>query len=245
MGMLSKVTSGERLNPCGDANCGANAVPYAANDRVNCVVIDECSGVNISDENAQCINEPGGYNCVCHPGFEGNGYKCKRARSSTSSVIVPTPPSTYYEVDTPREPEHREAPQEDDRCEVRRYMIVICFKLASLRTASTDAVSAKPATLEMDSCARTRAMRNTCGTVRPAFDKAPLKSVNEIAPFCTVQGCTCPTGYALIEYAFDQICRLLEAQPEDPDLPSCDVENNCSPSANCVCPGGCILRIFV
>lgn len=26
MGMLSKVTSGERLNPCGDANCGANAV---------------------------------------------------------------------------------------------------------------------------------------------------------------------------------------------------------------------------
>lgn len=37
----------------------------------------------------------------------------------------------------------------------------------------------------------------------------------------------------MIEYAFDQICRLLEAQPEDPDLPSCDVENNCSPSANC------------
>lgn len=103
-------------------NCknGFTYVPYAANDRVNCVVIDECSGVNISDENVQCINEPGGYNCVCHPGFEGNGYKCKRARSSTSSVIVPTPPSTYYEVDTPREPEHREAPQEDDRCEVRR-----------------------------------------------------------------------------------------------------------------------------
>ncbi|EDS45083.1 nidogen [Culex quinquefasciatus] len=233
MGMLSKVTSGERLNPCGDANCGANAVCVPnGDDSYDLMQLQERLHVRaVRGQRSRQLRRNRRMlrrehlrreRPVYQRAFEGNGYQCERARSSTSSVIVPTPPSTYYEVDTSREPEHWEVPQEDDRFEVRRYMIVTCFKLASLRTASMDAASAKLATLEMDSCARTRAMRITCGTVRPAFDKAPLKS-----------GCTCPTGYALIEYAFDQICRLLEAHPEDPDLPSCDVENNFSPSANC------------
>uniref|UniRef100_A0A1Q3FIC5 Putative low-density lipoprotein receptor n=1 Tax=Culex tarsalis TaxID=7177 RepID=A0A1Q3FIC5_CULTA len=243
MGMLSKVTSGERHNPCDEANCGANTicvpngddsydcnckngftyVPYAANDRVNCVDIDECSGVNICDENAQCINEPGGYNCVCHPGFEGNGYQCERAgsHSSTSSVIVPTPPNTYYEVDTPRVPEHRED-REEDRCEYCSEFADCINGRCECKTgyAGDGFVCENPCDADHvwngETCVRQGSTEEY-----------------EIAPFCTVQGCTCPTGYALIEYAFDQICRLLEAQPEDPDLPSCDVENNCSPLANC------------
>lgn len=38
--------------------------------------IDECSGRNICDENAECFNEPGGYNCRCKSGYTGNGYTC-------------------------------------------------------------------------------------------------------------------------------------------------------------------------
>ncbi|KAL9698056.1 hypothetical protein quinque_001497 [Culex quinquefasciatus] len=207
-------------------NCknGFTYVPYAANDRVNCVEIDECSGVNICDENAQCINEPGGYNCVCHPGFEGNGYQCERAGSSTSSVIVPMAPSTYYEVVTPR----------NRNTGKRRRKTISGNCECKTGYAEDGFVRENPCDADY--------VWNGETCVRQVYTEE-----YEIAPFCTVQGCTCPTGYALIEYALDQICRLLEAQPEDPDLPSCDVENNCSPSANCgcVCPGGCILRIFV
>ena len=41
-----------------------------------CVDIDECTGINICDENAMCYNEPGGYQCHCIEGFEGNGFEC-------------------------------------------------------------------------------------------------------------------------------------------------------------------------
>lgn len=58
-----------------------------------------------------------------------------------------------------------------------------------------------------------------------------------MAPFCQITGCTCPTGYELIEYAVGQTCRALPADDNENDreaegLP-CDVENNCSPNAQC------------
>lgn len=61
--------------------------------------------------------------------------------------------------------------------------------------------------------------------------------IAEVAPFCQSTGCTCPTGYELIEFAVGQTCRAIPAEDNENDrdtegLP-CDVENNCSPYAQC------------
>lgn len=50
-----------------------------------CVDIDECSNINICDENANCINELGGYSCRCRNGYVGNGYIC-RANAEISTT---------------------------------------------------------------------------------------------------------------------------------------------------------------
>lgn len=59
----------------------------------------------------------------------------------------------------------------------------------------------------------------------------------EVAPFCEITGCTCPTGYELIEYAVGQTCRVLPAEDVENETESeglpCDIENNCSPYAQC------------
>ncbi|XP_055600604.1 nidogen-like [Uranotaenia lowii] len=237
MGMLNKISSGEKMNPCDDANCGDNTVcvpnsddsydcnckngftyvPYSSNDVVNCVDIDECSGVNICDENARCINEPGGYKCYCNSGFEGNGFQCEHIGSrSTSSMIVPTPANTYYEV------ENHTPSVEEEMCEH-------CSEFADCIRGRCEC--------KMGYAGDGFICENPCDADHLWNGETCVRQGSteeyEIAPFCTVQGCTCPTGYTLIEYAFDQICRLIEAQPDDPNMPSCDVENNCSPLANC------------
>lgn len=52
----------------------------------------------------------------------------------------------------------------------------------------------------------------------------------EIDPFCHIQGCTCPTGYELIETEETKICRLIdqatELQPEE-KREFCDDELSC------------------
>ncbi|XP_055547444.1 nidogen [Wyeomyia smithii] len=239
MGMLSRITSGETLNPCDDANCGDNTVcvpngddsydcnckngftyvPYVTtnSDRVNCVDIDECSGVNICDENAQCVNEPGGYKCVCNPEYEGNGYQCDpiRLRSTAPPSVVPTPANTYYEI------ESQTLKKEDEACEYcSEYADCVNGQCECRHGFAGDGFVCE----------------NPCDDDQLWNGETCVKHASteeyEIAPFCTTQGCTCPTGYMLIEYAFNQICRLIEAQP-DQHLPSCDVENHCSPFANC------------
>ena len=41
--------------------------------------IDECSKeANECNENAICVNTPGGYECLCKPGYERQGLICKR-----------------------------------------------------------------------------------------------------------------------------------------------------------------------
>lgn len=64
-----------------------------------------------------------------------------------------------------------------------------------------------------------------------------IRVLAEVEPFCEITGCTCPTGYELIEYAVGQTCRVLppedvEKETETETLP-CDVENNCSVYAQC------------
>ena len=38
--------------------------------------VDECTNENICDVNAQCVNTEGSYECVCNPGYSGNGTMC-------------------------------------------------------------------------------------------------------------------------------------------------------------------------
>ena len=43
-----------------------------------CSDINECelSSLNDCDENADCIDAIGSYNCSCNPGYEGDGFNC-------------------------------------------------------------------------------------------------------------------------------------------------------------------------
>ena len=41
------------------------------------VNIDECAdGADNCDENAQCTDTPGSFNCTCNTGYEENGLNC-------------------------------------------------------------------------------------------------------------------------------------------------------------------------
>ena len=43
-----------------------------------CSDINECASdrLNTCDENANCTDTIGGYNCSCKPGYEGDGFNC-------------------------------------------------------------------------------------------------------------------------------------------------------------------------
>lgn len=38
--------------------------------------------------------------------------------------------------------------------------------------------------------------------------------LDEVAPFCHTQGCTCPTGYELIETVQSKTCRLIDSNSD-------------------------------
>ena len=38
--------------------------------------IDECTGSNPCDENANCNNTVGSFTCACNVGYVGNGFNC-------------------------------------------------------------------------------------------------------------------------------------------------------------------------
>ena len=40
--------------------------------------IDECAaGTSSCDTNAECVNTKGSYNCICKPGYHGDGIICE------------------------------------------------------------------------------------------------------------------------------------------------------------------------
>ena len=43
---------------------------------IHYVDLDECQGSNDCDENAQCHNIEGSYNCTCLTGYSGSGFLC-------------------------------------------------------------------------------------------------------------------------------------------------------------------------
>lgn len=88
--------------------------------------------------------------------------------------------------------------------------------------------------------------------------KIPIKMcyfwwIDEIAPLCHSRGCTCATGYEMIETVRSKICRLIERDEDDekcmkflwqrvnytqhyifiPFVVPCDVETNCHQNASC------------
>lgn len=50
-----------------------------------CFDVDECSGQHVCHQDANCLNEPGGYSCRCKPGFYGNGHACIPVTYTTES----------------------------------------------------------------------------------------------------------------------------------------------------------------
>lgn len=55
---------------------------WQANDAGVCEEVDECADpdLNKCDENAECTNQPGFYECDCNEGFTGNGFLCFRKK---------------------------------------------------------------------------------------------------------------------------------------------------------------------
>jgi len=44
--------------------------------------------------------------------------------------------------------------------------------------------------------------------------KISTEEESEVHPFCTNQGCTCASGYKLIQYSYGDICQLIEEDNE-------------------------------
>uniref|UniRef100_A0A1B0GHS0 Putative nidogen n=1 Tax=Lutzomyia longipalpis TaxID=7200 RepID=A0A1B0GHS0_LUTLO len=260
--MLSRAGIDQSVNPCtdGTAKCGENTLCIPAQededaenylcqckngfapDRIvagveHCVDIDECRGVNICDENAECYNELGGYSCICRPGYHGNGYECY-PEGSPAPPPRPEPPSPdpyptpshpqvpeYHEV----EPESRSQPCDSQSvCSTNAICISgLCF---CINGYSGDGRTCIPNCNHdeewvLDQCVH---RQNLDQDYRPE------------------ERCSCPTGFQVIEYSFGTTCIPRENNwifnasafyPQEGGNgrleSSCNVQNNCSPYADC------------
>ncbi|KAL9953458.1 hypothetical protein ACROYT_G040880 [Oculina patagonica] len=53
----------------------------------DCSDIDECAaGTHSCDSNAECINTKGSYNCICKPGYHGDGKNCEDVDECTTGT---------------------------------------------------------------------------------------------------------------------------------------------------------------
>ena len=49
---------------------------------------DECvANFDNCDENAECINTDGGFDCVCNEGYTGDGFTCTRKQNHEKNVV--------------------------------------------------------------------------------------------------------------------------------------------------------------
>ena len=84
---------------CGDGSCPDNKKcvsrttmncecmeGFAANQNDTCSDVDECSIGNKCDLNADCLNLPGTFACVCRSGFHGNGTVCSIGQCSVQGL---------------------------------------------------------------------------------------------------------------------------------------------------------------
>lgn len=69
---LALLATGCPAEDAGDCEPG-----FAASADGQCVDVDECAtDTHDCDPNASCSNTPGGFDCACDDGFEGNGRSC-------------------------------------------------------------------------------------------------------------------------------------------------------------------------
>lgn len=92
---------------CFQCECRNGFTLYEDESGQHCVDIDECSGINICDPNAECFNELGGYSCRCRDGYSGNGHNCESIATNEVSTeqqhqLYTTPEP--YTVPTPNIP---------------------------------------------------------------------------------------------------------------------------------------------
>lgn len=167
-------------------NCKNGFSPSTViNGMQNCDDIDECSGVNICDENANCHNDLGGYSCVCRDGYTGNGYTCSLPRNDGS--MTPSETKNSDEL----LPENLECSQCSENAECFNN-VCVCKNGWSGDGIVCNYNCQYDSVWSIDRCV-------------PSEDEDEI----EVVPFCTLQGCSCSTGYKLIEYATGQLCRLM------------------------------------
>jgi hypothetical protein len=57
-------------------------------DQSACVDINECNiGTDRCDENALCFDQPGGYECRCKAGYNGDGFNCQSIYKSLNNHL--------------------------------------------------------------------------------------------------------------------------------------------------------------
>ncbi|XP_031633983.1 nidogen [Contarinia nasturtii] len=246
IGMINKVVRNSEVNPCTDGTATCNhensvCVPDKPNDSylceckngfyyddaiIACVDIDECAtNENICDQNAVCFNDLGGYSCRCQDGFFGNGYTCyEQVTQEITEEPIQSASTAYPTPNIPGlAPEHWLCDQCSEHADCIRG---VCVCKNGWNGNGVECVY---------NC-RDDSVWN--------IDRCELINVNseeeeaEIAPFCDAHtGCTCATGYELIETIAQKICRLIEkeetsTEDEEDKLP-CDAESNCHENAEC------------
>ena len=73
----------ECVSPTGiDCRCKNG---FELDDTQICVDIDECASKDSCDENANCLNTDGSYECRCRQGFFGDGMSCFKGSCSSSN----------------------------------------------------------------------------------------------------------------------------------------------------------------
>ncbi|GAB0089199.1 Nidogen [Sergentomyia squamirostris] len=252
--MLSRAGLDTASNPCSDgtAICGQNTLCIPSHeeddaenyicqckngfspDRIvngveHCVDIDECSGVNICDVNAQCYNELGGYSCICNPGYQGNGYECYPEGTPESSST----PSPHPEENSP--PSRLYPCEDQNACSPNAICInnmCVCFN-----GYSGDGRNCQ-ANCEHDE----EWLINRC-TPRESLDPDYRPEM-----FCVNEQCICPYGFEIYTHSFGVTCVPPEegygSYPEPEytpegtngrlEQPSCYDHNICSPFADCI-----------
>lgn len=209
-----------------------------------CVDIDECSNTNICDQNADCFNELGGYSCRCRTGFIGNGYICERFAhrlppqvpttteqidGTQSSTVTETSEDTLSatEVSTAMQPSSTGVVVTEkwfcDQCSDNAECFQgVCVCKNGWNGDGYECVYNCPSDFvwSVDRCAPiTTSDEDESKWFTRNFVKKP-KRINwwlfsdEVPPFCHSLGCTCPTGYELIETIQSKTCRLIESNPD-------------------------------
>lgn len=137
----------------------------------------------------------GGYSCVCREGYIGNGYTCTLATNDDDNYR-----NRQISVESSEGKNIGELLPENLPCN-QCSQNAECFNNVCVckNGWSGDGIECYyncqyDSVWSVDRCV--------------SINTEDVDEV-EVQPFCTQQGCSCPTGYSLIQYATEQRCRLI------------------------------------